>query len=213
MELDTLMAEGMRLSKPCIHLRAGDGALEVQGIWGGQGVFEVPDKSDWVHKVSVACSALRLLGFELEGCLSVYENAGRCIAKIEPTAGLPQSSSGGLALRGSPMMSFPPLDAICLYGNSEIAEWLKSEGLSRNDAAGLYETELGDAYEREYQARSPLYGENADVVLGGWHTIWPEDDSYDENEGSLLLWTFRDAEPWIEVWLSDGKLDVKERIT
>jgi hypothetical protein len=213
MELDTLMAEGMRLSKPCIHLRAGDGASEVQGIWGGQGVLEVPHKSDWVHRVSVACSALQLLGFELEGCLSVYESAGGCIAEIDSTAGLPHSSTSGLVLLGSPMMSFPPLDAVCLYGNSEIEEWLKSEGLSRNDAADLDGTRLGDAYQREYQARSPLYVENADVVLGGWHMIWPEDDAYDENKGSLLLWTFRDAEPWIEVWLNGGQLDVKERIT
>jgi hypothetical protein len=51
-------------------------------------------------------------------------------------------------------------------------------------------------------------------VLGGWHMLWPEDDRFDRGDNELLLWTFEDAEPWVEVWLTaQGELVVQERIT
>jgi hypothetical protein len=213
MDIETLIKDGVRLSKPCIYLTASGAGSEVQAIWGGTGVGAPPEAGGWKHWVSVSCSGLQSLGFHSEGCFSIYENKSEWIAVVDPSAHLPQSIFSGIPLFGTLMMSFPPLDALCLYGNSEIEEWLKSQGLSRCDADALDKTELGDAYERKYQEQSPLYARNADAVLGGWHMRWPEDEAYDENKDSLLLWTFRDAEPWIEVWLNNGQLNVKARIT
>lgn len=122
---------------------------------------------------------------------------------------------GGLPLVGVEQASFPPLEALRLYGGDAVGRWLDSLGLSRADAAEhLCHTEAGEAYEREYQSRCPLYTGEAYAVLGGWHMRWPEDDIYDRGGDRLLLWTPRDAEPWVEVWqTADGRLTPVARIT
>lgn len=216
MNIELLIEEGLRLSKPCVYLtESGTDAGEVQSVWGGTGVIEPPEAGGLKHRVTVSGALLQSLGFRFQGSLSVYEveDESDWIAIVGPSVHLSQSGSDGIPLFGKPMPSFPPLEAVCLYGNAEIELWLKSQGLSRHEAEALYGTSLGEAYEKKYQQQSPLYAGTADVVLGGWHMMWPEDDAYDEHEGDLILWTFRDAEPWLEVWLSGQRLNVKARIT
>jgi hypothetical protein len=51
-------------------------------------------------------------------------------------------------------------------------------------------------------------------MLGGWHEPWPENDAYDDEPGRLVLWTFKNSEPWLEVWQRpSGQLEVVARIT
>jgi hypothetical protein len=39
-------------------------------------------------------------------------------------------------------------------------------------------------------------------------------DAYGGQEGRLVLWTFHEAEPWVEVWLDKGgRLKAVPRIT
>jgi hypothetical protein len=79
-------------------------------------------------------------------------------------------------------------------------------------------------YEKEFQRNCPLYNKkDVDAVLGGWHINWHDDRplwkpvqnerglldeeaSYRCGDNRLVLWTFRDAEPWVEVWMDkDGR--------
>jgi hypothetical protein len=39
-------------------------------------------------------------------------------------------------------------------------------------------------------------------VLSAWHVTWPNDDFYIPREMRLMVWTFKDSEPWYEVFLS-----------
>lgn len=71
-----------------------------------------------------------------------------------------------------------------------------------------------DAYERAFQGEHPLYRDDTWVMLGGFAQVWPEDDVTREAMGeSLVLWTFRDSEPWVEVWHKRGKFTVIQRTT
>ena len=93
---------------------------------------------------------------------------------------------------------------------------------ARRHALGLerhqYEEALGEAvaeaYQAEFTRRAPFYAAAVDVIVGGWHMMWPEDDFFLPREMRLLATTIRDAEPCREIWLSEsGNISVKERIT
>ena len=78
----------------------------------------------------------------------------------------------------------------------------------------LVRDDLQAQYDAEFSRRCPLYTGGVEVVLGGWHTTWPEDSFYLPREVTLVVWTFCEAEPWYEVWMDQNfNLDVKERIT
>ncbi|WP_155634076.1 hypothetical protein [Burkholderia cepacia] len=51
--------------------------------------------------------------------------------------------------------------------------------------------------------RCPLYA-------GGWNMRWPDDEPVDLD---LVLWTFEEAEPWVEVFRDGGRYPVIQRIT
>jgi hypothetical protein len=59
-----------------------------------------------------------------------------------------------------------------------------------------------------------MYWDRAYATLGGWHFPWPDDDWRDLVDNTLLVQTYMDSEPWIEVWQEpSGELKVIERIT
>jgi hypothetical protein len=136
--------------------------------------------------------------------LSVYENRDDSRSELGFVAVVGKEplplGSDGLLLYGAEESSLPPLEALELFGSEEMKECVRSE----NEASPL----------NQYNEKCPLHRKDIDVMLGGWHVPWPEDDAYDQREGRLVLWTFRDAEPWIEVWMTDaGQLNVVPRIT
>lgn len=112
-----------------------------------------------------------------------------------------------LACTGEPLYvreerSFPPFEAVCLYGGDVVANWLKKKGLERFEYYAASADPVAREYEAEFVKRSHL--NNADIVLGGWHGIWPEDDFYLPLEMRRAMLTLRDAEPWLAVWLATG---------
>jgi hypothetical protein len=138
---------------------------------------------------------------------------------IHPTIYLPEAPPfSEIQCSGVPLFprierSFPPFQAVCLYGGEEVAAWLNSLGKKPWEYTHVA-NEIRSGYDAEYRSRSPLYTKGADVMLGGWHTIWPWDSFYMPAEMRLIAWTFRDAEPWYEVWLDQmGNLAVKTRTT
>jgi hypothetical protein len=68
-------------------------------------------------------------------------------------------------------------------------------------------------YERLWQANCPMYTKGIVAVCGGWYFPWPDGDFTELLNSQLLLWTFKDAEPWIEVYFDGQGFSVKERIT
>jgi hypothetical protein len=217
---DALIQEGERLSKPCFLLTEEPQDSGIVGYWGG-----VPKKMPsfvtafvtQTHRLTVDCRWFAKLGFGLNGTLSLLENErteGGSVGQIDHKplaefAELPiEELPIGTPLYARPSRSFPPLAAVCLYGSNEVESWLKSKGLERYD----YEQVENDAYHAVWQERCPLFANECAAMLGGWHIIWPEDDFYMPREMKLLIWTFKDSEPWIEVWMGRN-FRVKYRIT
>lgn len=101
-----------------------------------------------------------------------------------------------------------------MYGGPAVQEWLASRGLQRwqyEDAP----REVREQYREHFNRQLPLCMEHPPFVrVGGWHVSWPDDDFFIPREMQLMVWTFQDAEPWYEVFLSPlSNYIIKSRIT
>lgn len=216
-----LVSEGEAIVKPCFALSAR-GSGEPAGYWGGSrsdipGEFppEVTRFSHRRHIVTVADAVLARIGVGLT--LSLYEwfarDDGDPVLHVEAKRGVPWAS---LQFSGEPLYaidrtSFPPFEALCLHGSPRVADWLKSLGLRRYEYWKVPRDLVRD-YERHYVARVGDLQRGADVIVGGWHDMWPEDDYYKPPELTYVLRTLRDAEPWYTVWHSPMSQGTSARI-
>jgi hypothetical protein len=200
------------------------------GIWGGIGA--VPPhahlgQSGAEHWISVDCWWLEENGFGVRGCLSVYRVNGGFVAVNDPDLAFGDSPANGLTVFGREEASWPPEGALEAY----------SVGVG---PSGFPDLEMLNVYLQREQADCPLFRGGAAAVLGGWHFSWPDGpprlprlaelnaridrahgpgclplgETYRCEPYRLLLWTLRDAEPWVEVWgAGEGELHAVGRIT
>jgi hypothetical protein len=216
-----LIAEGESLVKRCFALSArGTGAPA--GYWGGSRA-DLPDQfppevkySHRRHIVSVGEPLLPLIGAERLTWVSLYEWSDRnddTHHRVEADHRKPWASLqfSGEPLYATERASFPPFEALCLHGAPRVGEWLASFGLRRHQYWKV-PRDLTKAYEDHYVRRLADMEKDADVIVGGWHQMWPEDDYYMPPEMSFVLKTLRDAEPWLTVWHSPMSLGNLARI-
>jgi hypothetical protein len=226
MQLDDLIAEGESLIRPCFLLTVSPSA-RLGGFWGG----ERRDKPNALppaatalrslrHIVTIDRTLLAELGLPSTAPLSLFEAKhvdGNESHRIEraPLPHFDEISCTGQPLYAVRGESFPPIDAVCLYGSARVAEWLSGVDLARHRYFDTYHLPIVKQYMDEFACRAPLYSGKADVIVGGWHMTWPEDDFFIPLEMRLVLTTIRDAEPYFEVWVTDGAVNnyrVKSRI-
>src|SRR5207245_2700911 len=162
---------------------------------------------------SVSGEWLRAHGFPLEGRLSVFTSSAAEPAWLAINASdgrLPLDTVDGVALSGREGLALPHLDTIEAYTGTTI------DAMVRN---GRIQPEHVAAYDTHWWDSTFNTGW---VTLGGWRMPWPEDNPDDdplskafyEGDRRLVLRTFHDAEPWVEVWIDDdGKLETITRIT
>jgi hypothetical protein len=214
---NSVIAEGDRLAKPSMLLDETPSSSGVLAYWRGEGRVGYVGRVEDQHRITFDCAWLAQQGVRVNGCIGVYDvkngwQVPLCVDRVQ--ASLTEiEMKGGTPLYGHEAVSFPPLEAVCLYGGKPVEEWLASEGLDRTDYDFAVNTKLGAAYQRAYQERCPLYVNGPAAVLGGWHTIWPDDDYYLPREMRLVLWTFWEAEPWIEVFERAPNLPVRIRVS
>jgi hypothetical protein len=222
MTAEELREEGNRLARPCVWLRRTGSKGDVGAAWGGPGIVPAPAKT-LRHWLSVDCfwykEVLHRYGHKIgppAGVLSVYtDDNGGGVAVHDRKAKF-AVKRGAVALHAHPGRSKPPLEAVFLLGSPAVKAWLKANkwkaewGYNNN----FKDNKPADQYLREYQELSPVYGSfTADAVLGGWHFPWPDGDWADRAEDALLVWTFKDSEPWVEAWADGKSYEVKQRIT
>lgn len=217
MKIGELISCAEEIQRPCLHLvEAGCGAA-ASALWGGK-------RSGLDHRfrhiLSFDFDLFERIGLKVRqkfALVTFIDPDGIEGARAQPIQTGSMKDAG--IVEAEPLVwreanSFPPLPALCLYGNERIDAWLKEMGLERWRYDAI-PRDIEDQYNAVYQERTPLYS-NPDVYaqIGGWHTIWPEDNFYLPREMTLLCWTLRDAEPWYEIFqTAPGNIVVKERIT
>jgi hypothetical protein len=229
---DELPESVRRLARPRLTLRTerDSRAERFVGIWGGIGAVSLPaqlGRLRFQHWISVDCWWLEENGFGIRGCLSVYRVNGSFVVVNDPDLSFDDSPANGLAVFGREEVSWPSEGALEAF----------SVGVRES---GFSDLEALQVYLRNEQADCPLFRDGVTAVLGGWHFSWPDgppnlprlaelNERIDRAHGPgclpigetylcdpyrLLLWTLRDAEPWVEVW-GDGasELHAVGRIT
>jgi hypothetical protein len=211
-----LISEAERISRPCVLLCEEGPQDRLAALWGGPGVVPAPDTLSR-HWITVDCRFLPVgLGLSA-GCLSIYtcgqdEEIG--LAVHDPAAKL-GVGRGAVKLFAHQRRSLPPIDAVFRFGSPVVQGWLRSHGWEPDWGynSNFKDPRPAEHYERAYQAECPLYSGGAHAVLGGWHFPWPDGDWEELLGRPLLVWTFADSEPWLEVWGGDGDFQVMQRIT
>lgn len=235
--MDALPIAVRRLIKPRLALSTYESAGSLAGAWGGRGVVPLPDdvRDQWpnaVHRISVDCDWLERNGFGVRGCLSVYElSACEFVAVNDPDATFVPVD--GEPLYGIEEISPPEEDAL----NASLTAEERTH-LGYDTETGY--ARLGTQYAAEAQAGCPIFRSDLVAVLGGWHISWPEGpprlpllahinercdraggpgcldpaETYPIDPYRLVLWTLRDAEPWVEVLVGpDGDLHTLSHVT
>lgn len=212
MDLETLIIEAQKLVRPWTMLttEATSPDQPIAGYWGGLNPQRTPI-------LILDCRYLPMR--DLQGCLQIdlidterlYYSA---TIKNQPSDCLGHETM--IALYAQTTTSLPPLDAVLRFGSAAIQAWSKPfcEASNWPCADDIPDRSLVDAYETVYQAQHPLYCENAIASLGGWHMVWPDGDWAELLEQRLLVCTYAEAEPWLEVWIDrSSSLKVIERFT
>lgn len=142
-------------------------------------------------------------GMDLDGapCISFLDGAqwytvgldvGEIGVNVVPTERALQSAT---PLFAESYVSLPPLDAVVKLSGHDPTEPVSS------------------GYERIWQDNSPMYRSGISAAMGGWNMPWPENDFDDLMDSELLLWTFEEPEPWIEVFRTQSRIHGYQRIT
>jgi len=225
MTTEQFIEEARQLARPVFHLTKNQSnGAPLAAYWGGSPLVTHPVASDpkFRHWLSIDCRFLPARFEDLKGCLSVYanENEEEGIVAVDASMQIDSTSQSvpGLPLFAHPATSWPPIEAIFKFGSPAFKQWHSGEGHSQNspEVYRLERSTVFGAYDQHLRMNNPLLGWPCGVyaALGGWSEPWPENDWYDLQEKRLVLFTYEDAEPYIEVWLDDNhNFQVIQRIS
>jgi hypothetical protein len=207
MIIDILLEEAIRLIRPCTWLVPEPNSEGIAAVWGGDGIVNPPVEPH-EHLMTFDCRFLPSKLQDITGCISVYQDEDDEIAELvrhESTFKLPLEMSSSIKLYPFRTTSLPPIEAIFRYGSDNTKDQLTEHGWDGNLDYTFPDKSIEDAYLRAYQAQNPLYiRKNVFAILGGWHFPWADGDWEELSNQELLLWTFQDAEPWVEVWRDEN---------
>lgn len=201
---ETLWKESERIAQPVLYLKAR--------------------KSSQTTRSPIACwnvtnAARKQEGLWLRVDLRRHPNArltahGVLRVEVQPGTGKGQATlDRGKALlvnRGEkPLYAEDAWDFPC-------REILETKG--RRPARDLLtgDRKAAEEYEAEWAKVNPtdnLTGSQVYAQLGGWPVTWPEEGADEQLTKQLVLRTYRDAEPWIEVFRTGRRYAVCVRIT
>jgi hypothetical protein len=204
MTAEQLIEEGRRLQRPCFLLRP-EVSGQVAAVWNDLDRDEI---SETGHQCWLTFDARFVPGLNppLTGFVSVFTDELKCQGgRVEISQSWPERK--GTKLYAHPASILPPLDAVFARGSEAVDEWLRANNWER-----------GSRYNRNFKDKAPVkaYGEvffkeyplyfKSDIyaMLGGWHFPGQDNDWGDLVDEHLTVLTFRNSEPWVEVWRTEG---------
>jgi hypothetical protein len=207
---DTLIAEGYRHARPCIHLRPEGDPAALAAVWRGPGV--VPARSPGAdHWLTVDCRFFATLPARVApatGYFSVYTRGAAAFGEVahDPVARL-TAAPGGRPLYAHPAVLLPPLEDVLGCGSPAVRAWLAQLGWKPEWGwkADFPDPVVASAYRAAERARLPTDDGGVFAVIGGWPVPWPGDGREGILDWPLVLQTLAESPPWVTVVsLGDG---------
>jgi len=211
--IEELIAEGRRIKRPTVLLTpAGSG--EVAAIWYGR---DNAFKSSDGQRCWLAIDTRFIPSLAEQGWLAIFTNDKTF------QGGHVELLSAPPTKEGSPLLSkeievLPPIDAVMALGSPAVDQWLAENGWRRQWSynRNFRDRALVEKYEAVERRENPRFWKDsfAYASVGGWQMVWPDGDWKELLEATLLVQTYAESEPWVEVWkLPSGQFKVIQRIT
>jgi hypothetical protein len=218
---DELFEQAKEIAKPCVYLTTSpeDGCLA--GVWGGEGILPTEQKHHH-HWLSISCSILpeEFSDLKLSGFASVYSNEEECeggLCLLGPDVNQ-IDNNGGKLLYAKQGISIPSFTVLLEYGTPKVKQWLKD--ISYDTSKPYYPhrelNEQSQSYTIRMQEDDPFMKPDGPeyAVLGGWSIEVYEYDWQEFFGFRQFLFTYKDSEPWIQVWVDKScKFHICQRIT
>jgi hypothetical protein len=190
MNIDIFQAEAYKLSKPCCLLKK-HGSGDPFAYWhtnSGGPCISFLNKDKWLT-------------------VSRTPNGPSIEVSSRPL-------KSAVPLFAEQHISLPPIDAVFLLGSDIIGQYLSENDWSRNDPFNdNFPDQAPQEYISKWQNSCPMYLSGVSAVLGGWHMPWPDGDFEELISADLMICTYEDAEPWIELFNKNGDVLIYERFT
>ncbi len=219
-----VLAAALQLARPTFELFESAVAGPIAGYWGGLGL-DAAKFSPLDHLITVDLSFLRSAIFASSGVMSVYGDAGtgEVMLRHGRREEFDLFSAGSIPLYAHVHRALPEPQSLERLLPEFWKGWLRRKAPDKLSGIPIAHPEIVEAfrsYEDIYFEESPIYqrarppfGEIV-AVIGGWARTWPEEEEGDRLGHQLVLTTFRDAEPWYEVYVDrTGAFEALARIT
>jgi hypothetical protein len=213
MTVEVLLDAGQRLTKPVTRLvkRTPDSTAATIACWVGAGGAE--RSLPWLR---VDLRAHPDPACRRDAVLEVHADAGEGHGHAVVVPALLEPRRGETALCGITSEEIPSLAVLFLEGDDAIASWLVKNRWKREwEYTGNFpDRDCARGYAAEWRRSHSISDAETWAQLGGWPLSWGHENAGAQlAAGSLLLRTYKDAEPWIEVSLRGGEPRVAVRIT
>lgn len=213
MTFEELIEEGRRIErKTALLTPAASG--EIAAIWYGR---ENVRTSRDGYRCWLAVDSRFIPSFDGRGWLAIYTNdrtfrGGRVEVMSAPP------SKEGYPLLCKEIRVLPPIDAVIAYGTPSVDRWLAENNWRRDWPynGNFRDRGLVQKYEAVERRENPLFwnDEFAYATLGGWSRTWPDSSLQESSDAKLLVQTYAESEPWVEVrLLPSGQFEVIQHIT
>ena len=209
---EELIAEGRKIERQTILLTP-NGAGEEAAIWYGNDHQWITDD---LFRCWLAVDTKYIPNFDNRGWMLILTDDDFTSRELRVEFIPQKPSKNGTRLYPKEIRLIPPIDAVIARGSPSVDLWLKKNKWDRQTRynSNFPDQEAIKPYETLERQENPLYWEEAYATLGGWHIGWADDGWHDLIDETLLVHTYRDSEPWLEVWkMRNGQLKVIERIT
>ena len=149
------------------------------------------------------------------GVLYVFDSNSESGSAVLKRGELPAVLAGQVALYAVEAQDLPCAEIVMRKGSEELQAWgreVDGETAAPNSDRLLPLRRFEEKWEGTHPSRKS-HGGSVFAQLGGWPVTWPDESAAQQLRCELVLRTYQNSEPWLEVFRRGKSYDVKIRIT
>lgn len=216
LDAQDFLEEATQLARPALHLTPNRSRTRA-AVWSADRDVDLEGLRPWLT-IDLRChpdESLRRNGV-LDILVDDSELQGKAVFSTET---LRRPRKDEVSLFGKQVQDLPCLDVLFRKGSRRFKRWLselEENGWKNRDwpqDPDFPAAKARDRYHKHWASSHAISTGTVDVQLGGWPLTWPEESADEQLRRKLVLRTYRDSEPWVEVFQSGKGYKVLLRLT